>query len=426
MQLAALALAAAGGYFLGAYYNHARTIPGDEPITTPIVRATVPPPKYELTPGFPPIDLPPVAGVADDAPRARAMRAEAIRRAADAIRSECRNAAGGDWEKWQLATAPYRAALKAKLDTLEPVVSTIEGRREVDSKPLVGLNQFPLFEIGPQQNLNYLYDPPTMDQFGKDRAVVAAQRWLRQWDIDLVFVAVAKMTEVHVDHFIEPSPADGIIAPHVRRALLELLEQDVEVVDGLSLLRPQREPDPDYLYNTCDSHWAPRGMRVMAKEIADRMLRYSFGTRARYALPLFTALPVPYYVNGYAGGLGPIDGFMSLSPEQRQRARAVQTTVVPGVRPYDGQPLLNDPQSPVLLIGNSFVEQFEGQFVRELNLRIRSRWAYGQTTEAFGDFVRDPNLLAGVRVVVWITTNHHTTHFKPMPQPILPANKGSG
>src|ERR1700722_7867708 len=70
------------------------------------------------------------------------------------------------------------------------------------------------------------------------------------------------MTEVYIEHFVRPCPTDGIIAPHVRRMMLESVEQDVEVVDGFRLFRSLRDVDSECLYNTCNAHWAPRASGI--------------------------------------------------------------------------------------------------------------------------------------------------------------------
>jgi hypothetical protein len=292
---------------------------------------------------------------------------------------------------------------------------------ESSHEALEGRDGFPLFEVGARAHLAHLCDPQVFERFRKDRPVQAASRWLSRQGIDLIFVVVPTMTAVYSEHFLDACPADGIVAPHIRRILLELSDDGVEVVDGLALFRPVRDPAPDYLFNTCDTHWAPRGMRVMAKEVADRMIRYPFGVRARFALPLFTALPGPYVVCGELGGLGQAAGCLALSAAQKDRAYAVQTTVQPLVRRYNGERLGDNPGAAVLVIGNSFVEHYVDQLAREMNMPSGARWGNHHTTEDFADFVRHPNTLAGVRVVVWVTTEHHLTCFKPLPAPIADA-----
>jgi hypothetical protein len=402
------------GSWAGAWINPRRSLP-----LHPASVDRSEPDDDDATAGRPPAP-PAAADPRQPEPMAAAVRAAAIGRDAAAIEAECRHAAGGNWDKWQRDTAPYRDSLKAKVSALKaaPLASytpSPEGRYEA----LAPRDDFPLFEMGSREHLNYLYDPATLDEFRRDRAVAAASRWLRQRGIDLIFVPAPKMTEVYVEHFLAPCPADGIIAPHVRRTLLELLRDDVEVVDGFRLFRALRDTDAEYLYNTADTHWAPRGMRVMAKEIADRIARYQFGARARCGLPVVRATPGSYGAEDDGNRIGFMLAWNALTPEQQKRARPAQPVSQTEVKMPNGKKLPDDRASPVVVIGHSYAWCFGDQLVKELNLLINTRSTIHQTTEAFGDFLREPEALARCRVVVWVTTEQHLTKFKPMPKPIM-------
>ncbi len=375
----------------------------------------VQPVEKSVAPIVEPADAAPMpkGGPSASDPQATEARAKIIRRDADAILAECRKAADGDWDRWQHDTAPYRAALKAKVDALKLPGSA----RPIYLEALEGSNYFPLFEIAPVEYIKYLYDSTSLEGFRSDRSVVAAHRWLRERGIDLIFVPVPKMTEVYIDHFLDPCPADRIIAPHIRSTLLELLNADVEVVDGLPLFRSQRDTDSEYLYNAADTHWAPRAMRIMAREVADRVGRYQFEAKARAAAPIVKTVPGPYNVAGPDHGDGPgiQNGWLALNAEQKKRATAALTKSHPHVTLPDGRLPPDDPASPVILIGNSYVANFREVLIQELNLLIRTNTAGGQTTESFADFLREPELLNNCRVVVWITTCQHLPEFKQLP-----------
>jgi hypothetical protein len=353
-------------------------------------------------------------------PRAVAARAAAIGRDAAAIEAQCQKAAGGDWDKWQRDTQSYRDSLKAKISALKansPASPT--SSPETRYEPLAPRDDFPLFEVGSREHLNYLYDPATLIDFQRDRPVVAAHRWLKRRGIDLILVAIPKMTEVYVEHFLDPCPPDGVIAPQIRRTLLQLLHDGVEVVDGFTLFRPLRDADAEYLYNTADTHWAPRGMRVMARDVADRIGRYRFGTRARYALPIVRAAPGRYGADDSPSGMGFLFAWNALTAEQQRRAKPFQAMTQTEVKMPDGTKPPDDRTSPVLVIGHSYVWCFKEQLVKEMNLLTDSRSTPHQTTEAFGDLLREPELLEHTRVVVWVTTSQYMTAFKPLPKAIM-------
>jgi hypothetical protein len=353
-------------------------------------------------------------------PRALADRAESMRRTAAAITAECEQAAGGDWEKWQQDTAGYRAQLGDRVAALTDVSRAATWKNSPMNEVLASLDDFPLFEIDAKKLINHLFEDDALDQFRCERPVVAADRWLRQRGIDLIFVPIPKMSEIYIEHFVNPSPTDGIIAPYVRLAQLELLQADVEVVDGWQLFRPQRYAESEYLYNTADHHWAPRGMRIMAKEIADRIERYKFGARARYASPIVQASPGPYLFRDRTGTVGGY-GKTLLNAEQLKLASAAQTTTQAAVLTQNGEVPPDDPNSPVIVMGHSFIPRFREQLIKELNLLTHTRAFDHQTTESFADFVREPELLEHCRVLVWISTTQHMTRFKDLPPQVLAA-----
>lgn len=342
----------------------------------------------------------------------------------ETIRAECRAAADGDWDAWQSKTAAYRADLKRRVDD----VGTIEllwGNPAVMTKkvrPLAGFDNFYLFEVDAKDNLVHLYDSASLDDFRKDKKVVAAHRWLKARGIDLIFVPVPKMTDIYVEKFVKPCPEDGIIAPHVRRALLELAEADVEVVDCFHHYRERRSQD--CLYNTADPHWAPDAIHIAAREVARRIERYPFGADAVAKSPITKTVENKYDIYSWSPvkrgpGIPDQSGWALLTKEQKRLSDRYQPLTHNQVRGMDDKQPPNDPESPIMLIGHSYCCNFQEQLVRVTNLRVRSNWGAGQTTEAFADFVREPELLEGCKVVVWIATTQHLTHFKAMPPEVM-------
>jgi hypothetical protein len=348
-------------------------------------------------------------------PEAVEARAAVIRTDSATIEAECQQAAGGDWSKWLDATAGFRAALKQRLEAvkfsyLPPQMGQKPQLEMLLFEPLAALDDFPLYEIGSKAALRYLCEPDRLTDFRKTKSVSVASRWLRRQGIDLVFVPVPRMTEVYCEHFIKPCPADGVIAPYLCQSFHELLREDVEVVDSFRIMRPRREPDPDYLHGAADTHWSARGARLVARQLAERMSRYGFIREARKGPRVVSESPdqtKPF----------PRNGWRTLNDEQKAKALRVSrdTPVVVGT---DGRPAQPDPDGPVLLIGDSSAEELQDQLALELNLRLRTNWSRGQTTESFEDFLRRPELLQGVRVVVWAQMMEELLRFRPLPQSI--------
>jgi hypothetical protein len=158
-------------------------------------------------------------------------------------------------------------------------------------------------------------------------------------------------------------------------------------------------------------------MRVTAKEIADRIVRYKFGARARYGLTICKTSPGPYIWREHIGAIGDV-GYAAMTEEQRARATAAQTTIENHVTMLTGRVPPNNPESPVVFVANCWGDLFWDQLVKELNLQISSDIRPSQTGEAFSDFLRDPKRLEHARVVVWLIDDFHLTGFKMTPPPI--------
>jgi SGNH hydrolase-like domain, acetyltransferase AlgX len=341
---------------------------------------------------------------------AREARRTRVRRDAYAFLSECERAAGGDWKKWEAETARYRAPLKARLDAIKRV--------GIASQEAMVARDLPIFEGNPRMNLAHVVDPDDWNDFRKTRAVVAANRWLRERGIDLIFVAVPAMPEVYIEQFLVDAPPDGVVAPHVRETFLELAENDVEVVNTFQLMRDVRNQGFEYL--PADHHWNQFGMQGTVREVADRLTRYQFGQEARRAPSCTKTTAGPYSLPpGDKGADWRPPGRNLISEDQWKSALGTLPKTMDYITAADGSPVADDPRSPVVLIGNSFAMYFREMLVREANLPLRTRWANGNTTEAFAGFLREPEVLDGVRVVVWVTANDSIFQFRPMPDPIM-------
>ncbi len=356
------------------------------------------------------------------AEEARQARAAAIRAAIVSIRSECQAAAGGDWDRWIAQLEPLRAEMRDRIAAgkpLHPEATGFENRSPV----LEGKDGFPLFEPVPSVYLKHVVEPTSLDEFRRARPVIEGARWLRHKGIDVLFVPVPKMSEVYPERFFDRCPPDRIIAPQVHRAILELLEQDIEVVDLLGVLQQERDSDAEPLYQPADPHWAPRGQAIAARILADRLLRYDFVARARSA-PSYCEWDRTPYLPAIQGA-----AFLALNPDQQRRAIEVQpkTYLLPrnGTRSFE--PNRMDPtwddHSPVACIGDSYNVHFMEQLSHQLNMPLRNMSGGGQSTQAFKQFLRDPQSLDGCKVVIWLVC-YPNLQMQPMPQPILDAVHG--
>jgi len=334
-------------------------------------------------------------------------RAQAIAHVRAEVERECRRDAGGNWDRWLQQLAPFRASLLEKIHEAEARQTKKNPDGTTAFAVIEAVGPLPLFEVDPRQQAGYIARPESLGPFEKEQPVVKVARWLRAQGIDLIFVPVPKMTEVYAPRVASGVPADGIVAPNMRKLIRDLSRENVEVIDLLPtfLSAPHRDEDP--LYNAADPHWSQRGRRIAAQVIAKRLARYAFVQTAQTQPPLFDFVPAEKRIEGAA--------WQVMDDEQRSRAIGVVEHGV-SVVPLRGiQPVV--PDSPIVFIGDSFNYGLHELVAKELNLPVTSKANGAQTTGAIADFVRDPSILTGRKVVIWVNCNNA---IGAMPWPLPP------
>ena len=165
-------------------------------------------------------------------------------------------------------------------------------------------------------------------------------------------------------------------------------------------------PDPRSLtpayYLAQDSHWSPEGMQLAADVVARRLLDSGWVQKgsADYQLK-----PVTIRRHGDVLRMIRVPQVERLyEPEQIDCSQVVNTQT--------GKPYEDDPASPVLVLGDSFLRIFErdepgsGGFIAHLahNLGFGLTSVVndgGASTLVRQQLARKPALLAGKKVVVW-------------------------
>jgi hypothetical protein len=328
-------------------------------------------------------------------PSSDARRAQAIQDDIRSLRAE-RDRHGG-WDEWSRQVQPYRAALWARIQAAKPNYPDSKDHFAA-SVVLPTFGEPLLFEPGPAWYLHYIFGPESTERFRHDLPLATASRWFKSQGIDLVFIPVPKMTEAYPERMADHCLPDRIVAPNVRRLMLDLLEQDVEVIDVLHtfLNAPDRDAKPLYLPD--DPHWAPRARQMAAEEVARRLKRYAFVRYAQEGAPVFRVEDKPW--PPYPPPFGP-----ALTPEQSRRCGAALPKVEPNVVPVREGTKVIDQRSPVLLIGDSYNGGLVELVARELNVPVAIHWSGGQTVQAVVEGVRNPQVFQGRKVVIWTNCN---------------------
>jgi len=197
--------------------------------------------------------------------------------------------------------------------------------------------------------------------------------------------------------------ARGLVNPTTQDVLATLKQAGVEIVDLFEVFAKARQVSggPDY-YLAQDSHWSPEGMRLAAETVARRLLDSGCvekGT-ARYELK---SVPVERY--------GDVLKMIRVPQVQRlfepQRMNCTQVIDL-----GTGKPYVDDPNSPVLVLGDSFLRIFErdepgsGGFVAHVACNLGFGLTSvisdgGASTLVRQQLSRKPALLEGKKVVVW-------------------------
>ncbi len=384
------------------------------------------------------------AALAAGTPAEDAARAAAITSAIAALNQEAQREAGGDWSKWYGQLAVFRADLTEKLDAARGRQAVFKADPSSAPNALLRVDLSPpMYDV--PENAAYLV-PADAEHFAATRPSVPAfstvSKWLRQQGIDLIVVPAPRIAEVYPDRIAAGVPPSRIVAPHMRRLLLDLLVADVEVVDLLPAFLRQRDGDPTPLYLLSDSHWSDRAQRIAAAEIGARLKRYSVVEAALAAPARFVATPD---VTRFPGSL-----FTSLTPsEQAEIEPHIATTPLTMIRTAArtrfggprflganeggrdrGAPFQEPDTSPIIVIGDSFTHYFQlaikagtgidALLSKEINVPVSNVSSAGATTGPIKEFLRRPELIQDRRVVVWIVASGVVSYDSLWDLPPLP------
>jgi hypothetical protein len=199
------------------------------------------------------------------------------------------------------------------------------------------------------------------------------------------------------------------VNPTTRKVLAKLKQAGVEMIDlfgvyasPFSLLTTDnRQPTTPY-YLAQDSHWSPAGMRLAADVVARRLLDSGWVEKGPVK---YDTKPVT--IKRYGDVLR-----MIRVPQVERLYEPEQIDCTQVVNAGTGKPYVDDPNSPVLVLGDSFLRIFErdepgsGGFVAHLarNLGFGLTSVVndgGASTLVRQQLARKPALLKGKKVVVW-------------------------
>ncbi|MHB1045158.1 MAG: alginate O-acetyltransferase AlgX-related protein [Thermoanaerobaculia bacterium] len=353
---------------------------------------------------------PPKARAARPAAAPAPTREESIASARKVLLAQLAASGAGSWDAWSVSVEPFRAALREKIAAAKPNNPSSKGFTESRYEVLESLGEPKRFEAWPSSYLRYVANAPvSTSEFLTRTAFVSSietiSRWLASRGVDFIFVPVPKMTEVYPDAFVAGAPADRVVAPQMRRAIVELLDRNVEVVDLLPLfLEARKRPGAPSLYQHADPHWAWEAQKIALEEVVRRLRRYPEVRRALAAPRRFRTWTERRDLTSVSAAFG------ALTPEQARRVRPFLTADVELVAPVGAAPLASD-TSPIALAGDSFNNGLEGGLAARLNMPIRDLHASGGSLAPFKDLLRDPESMKSMRVLIFLVNNQALWEF---------------
>ena len=238
-------------------------------------------------------------------------------------------------------------------------------------------------------------------------AMVAWRDALASRGIHLLVMPAPNKESVYPDRLTRrAAPGQTLLSPATRDLLTRLRSAAVECVDLFAVFAAARThataPESPALYLAQDSHWSPAGAALAARTVARRLVELGW---AKPGAVDFRERPVT------VARLGDVLRMLQSAPLERSAApEPVPCSQV--VRGDSTQPYQDDPQSEILVLGDSFLRVFEqdepgsagfiAHLAKELSQPLTSLVNDGgASTMVRQQLHRRPALLQHKRVVVW-------------------------
>jgi len=190
------------------------------------------------------------------------------------------------------------------------------------------------------------------------------------------------------------------VSGHARDMLARLREAGVDTVDLFALFEQNRATAALYLQQ--DTHWSPEGMRLAAKQVASEILERGWLAKGSVN---YTLRPVDIERHGDVLR-------MARSPQILDTFPPEKIACAQAARADTGEVYQDDPDSEVLVLGDSFLRIYERDapgsagFTAHLALELGRPLAAivndgGASTLVRQELSRKPQLLRNKKVVVW-------------------------
>jgi alginate O-acetyltransferase complex protein AlgJ len=328
---------------------------------------------------------------------------------------------GGSWTAWSTELAALHTLLKKRLDAIPS-----------GAKALQGSDGFLFF----RQSLAYVLGGDLGQQKGDHNpipVIVEFQKLLADQGVDFLFVPVPTKVEVFADKTSKP-PHDAslarfagkIVNPYQRKFLLDLSDRGVEVLDLLPAFLGERKDDArasEPLFQAQDTHWTSRGLELAARLVAERIKRYDWFKGIADHRQTYTSKDEAFTRHG---------DLVSRLPEAERTGISPETLVGHQVLGPDGSLYDDDPDSPIVLLGDSFTGVYQRMDCEHAGVSAHLAKAIGYPVDLVmsyggGPNVREKLLKRGVdklkdkKLVIWMMTARdlydHAEGWQPVAKP---------
>jgi hypothetical protein len=304
---------------------------------------------------------------------------------------------GGTWASWLSKLSLTHRGLKKRLKAMPRKV-----------KALAGEDGFLFY----RNDLEYVTGGDLEKQRkGKNPLpyIVEFKELLAKQGVDFLFVPVPTKLEIYPE-LLDPSlkPLAGqVLNPASRKLLESLAKQGVEVVDLLPAMlaaRSANAPEP-FLFQHQDTHWTDRGLRLTAELLTARVKKYPWYAELAKHEQTFDVRETTFTRFG---------DLQSRLPDAQQKGYEPETLVAHQVL-RAGKTYEDDPESPLVLLGDSFTGVYQLTDAEHAGVSAHLARGVGYPIDLVMSYGGGPNVrqklmrrgveaLATKKLVIWMMT----------------------
>lgn len=335
---------------------------------------------------------------------------------ARAMQAELERSGTQSWQSWSDKLAPFAQVVRKHLEATPAALKGLVG----DDGYLFYRNALELVVGGDLEAQPVGKNPLPV--------IVEWKQRLAQLGVDFVFVPVPAKVEVYPDKLDKAlaSYAGQIVDPWERKLVASLAAQGVEVLDLHAPLLAARAQDAtahEPLYQRQDTHWSARGLELAAEQIARRVQRYPWFAQLAARKRTYHTRDASFSRFG--------DLHSRLSEAQKRHYRP-ETLPAHQVLREDDEPYENDPESPIVVLGDSFTGVYELTDAEHAGVSAHLARAIGHPVDLVMSYGGGPNVrhklmrrgeqaLQKKQLVIWIMADrdlyNHWEDWEPLHTP---------